>query len=81
MSSNELLNLLNKQWASAQDIKSIGCVGINKSYEIRREIATELGKQGYRLPHNLVPMEKVVEYFKININYLKKLAKLEKGVE
>lgn len=36
MSSNELLNLLNKQWASAQDIYNIGCVGINKAYEIKK---------------------------------------------
>lgn len=78
MTSHELLNILNKQWATAGDIKQIGSVGINKSHQIRKEIANNLEKQGYHLPTNLVPMEKVVDYFKINVNYLKRLAKLEK---
>jgi len=74
MEAEKILNIIGKQWASSKDIQIIGSVGINKAYEIRKEIATELETQGYNLPHNLVPMEKVVDYFKININYLKKVS-------
>ena len=80
MNSKELLELIDKQWASTKDIKKIGCVGINKSSKIKREITKELEKQGYKLPYNLVPMDKVVEYFKINIKYFQKVAS-KKGTE
>ena len=79
LSANELLKLINTQWATTEDVKLIGSVGNNKALEIKKEIKKELEKEGYRLPNNLVPMSKVVDYFKININYLKKVGNYEKN--
>lgn len=82
LNANEILDLLNTQWADTKLIKKLGYVGTNKAWEISKKIRDELEKEGYWLPRGLVPMEKVVEYFKININYLKKVAKgSEKNVE
>ncbi len=73
LNSSELLELLKNQWATVNDIKAIGRVGTNKAQEIKREIKDDLENQGYRLPRGLVPMEFVVKYFSININYLKRM--------
>ena len=35
---------------------------------IKNEIASRIEAEGKRLPNNLVPMEKVIEYFNINLN-------------
>ena len=75
----EQLETLANQWATAEDIRIIGCVGIGKAQSIKKEIKEEIEKEGKRLPYNLVPMKKVIEYFDIDMNYLKKLAKLERG--
>lgn len=74
MKANDLLNMINKQWATTTDIMSIGEVGYHKALDIKKEIATVLENQKYKLPKNKVPMEFVVEYFKINISYLKKVS-------
>lgn len=74
MKANDLLNMINKQWATTADIMSIGEVGYHKALDIKKEIATTLENQKYKLPKNKVPMEFVVEYFKINISYLKKVS-------
>ncbi|MBO6243611.1 MAG: hypothetical protein J6O41_03470 [Clostridia bacterium] len=72
--TNELLELINNQWATVEDIRLIGSVGYNKALEIKNDIILELG-ENYFLPRGLVPMDKVVDYFNININYLKKVSK------
>lgn len=73
LTAQEILNILDSQWADKKAIKQIGYVGDNKAWEIMNKIRANLENEGYYLPRGLVPMEKVVEYFKININYLKKL--------
>jgi len=78
LTANELLDVLNKQWASTKDIKAIGCVGNNKAYEIKDEIRKQVEADGYKLPNNLLPMSYVIDYFKINISYLKKVAREDK---
>lgn len=78
LTANELLDALNSQWATVQDIKLIGSVGSNKAYEIKDEIRKQVEADGYRLPNNLLPMSYVIDYFKINISYLKKVAKEDK---
>lgn len=73
MKAKDILNLINKQWASTDDIMSIGEVGYHRALNIKKEIAETLDKK-YKLPRNKVPMEFVVDYFKINISYLKKVS-------
>lgn len=50
-------------------------IGKNNAVKLRREIKDELILKVYTLPNNRLPMIEVVNKFKININYLEKMAK------
>ena len=79
-SASEQLQAMTSQWADNRAIMVIGGVGINKALDIRKEIEEQIKNEGYRLPRQaVVPMKYVVDYFNIDINYLKKLASLERG--
>ncbi len=78
MTANELLDAVNSQWATTRDIMLIGAVGINKARQIRNVIEREINESGFSLPKRFVPMEKVIEYFKIDIKFLKKVANYSK---
>ena len=76
VSADELLDIFNNQWATTKDIMKIGAVGKNKALKIKTEISAAINnQQGLTLPRNLVPMEYVIDYFRINITYLKKVAR------
>lgn len=77
--ANEMLEILNKQWATIQDIMKIGALGRNKARNIKNEIERNIIDQGLKLPNNLVPMEKVIEYFKINLDFLVTINKSKNG--
>ena len=77
--ADEMLVLLNKQWATVQDIMKIGALGRNKARDIKNEIDRNIKEQGMKLPINLVPMEKVIEYFKINLDFLVTINKSKNG--
>jgi len=77
--ADEMLELLNKQWATIQDIMKIGALGRNKARNIKNEIERNIVDQGLKLPNNLVPMEKVIEYFKINLDFLVTINKSKNG--
>ena len=80
LTASEMLNVIAKQWATNEDICKIGNIGSNKAIEIRRAIESEIKKNGHNLPRqSIVPMKNVIEYFQIDINYLKKLASLERS--
>ena len=74
-----MLEILNKQWATIQDIMKIGALGRNKARNIKNEIERNIIDQGLKLPNNLVPMEKVIEYFKINLDFLVTINKSKNG--
>lgn len=75
LSAAELLELISNQWADKTSIQLIAGIGESKAFEVLHEIRGELISQGYRLPPYVVPMEKVVEYYNLNINYLKKVSR------
>ena len=75
VNANELLDLISRQWATKNEVKKIANVGENKALEIMRNIRNSLENDGYRLPRNLIPMDKLVDYLKINVSYLKKVSK------
>ena len=76
--ASEQLMAMADQWADTKAICTIGNIGIGKAIEVRQEIEKQIKEDGYRLPRQkIVPMRYVIDYFKIDINYLKKLAKLE----
>ena len=78
-SASEQLNAMANQWADNKAICTIGGIGLNKAIKIRQEIEEQIKNEGYKLPKQaIVPMQYVIDYFNIDINYLKKLASLEK---
>ena len=73
MDANETLKILSKQWANVHDIVVITGFKKSKAYEIIRDMRNELISQGYMLPKGLIPMDIIVEKFKINIDYLERM--------
>ena len=71
ISANEILQILAHQWAGTEDIKRIGSVGKNRALKIKKEIIQKLeeSEEGYSLPRDKVPMEEVMKYFKLNIEF------------
>ncbi len=75
LTAEQILQVASSQWASANDIMKLGSVGRNKAYAIRSEIALSLYGDDSKLRNRgLVPMNEVLKYFNIDINYLKEVA-------
>lgn len=74
MNANQVLETINKLWASTADIQKIGCVGYNKALKIKNEIRNQMVDDGLVFPRYLVSMEYVVRYFKIDEKKLRKMA-------
>lgn len=70
MTAKETLEILNKQWCSSKDIKIIAETSQKNAQEIKRKIKNNLEKKGYLLPSYLVPTTAVIEYLKIDIEFL-----------
>ncbi len=76
LTANEMLDLVGQQWATVYDIMKIGNCGKNKAQQVKKEIKDDIKtKLDKDLPYGVVPMEKVVDYYGININYLRKVSK------
>lgn len=75
MSAKETLNLISKQWCSLNDLIELTGLGKNNALKLKNDIKHLLEDKGYQLPNKLLPMNEVVNYLKININYLQKMAK------
>lgn len=67
MNAKETLNIIAKPWCDLNDLMKLAQVGRNIALELRHEIKRYVEDQGYRLPSNHLPMDKVVEYLE-NIN-------------
>ena len=83
MTYGELFVLLSKQWANINDIKQLCGNGRDKARQIRNEIALEILKNGKRLlegKEKIVPMSKVIDYLGMDIDYIAKMAILEKKI-
>lgn len=80
ISVSELLNLIDScYFAGTKEIRMIGCIGENRALEIKRMIKNKIMKEGnqYILPKNKVPMCEVMNFFGIDIDYLKKIKERE----
>ena len=75
MNAKETLELISKQWCSLNDLIKLTGLGKNSASKLKSEIRIDLLNKGYLLPAKLLPMNEVVNYLKININYLQKMAK------
>lgn len=72
ISTTEMKELMNKIWASTEDIKKIGCIGKNKALEVKKEIREQMREDMMVFPRNLVGMNYVLKYFHIDERILKK---------
>ncbi len=75
MNAKETLKLISKQWCNLKDLQELTGLGKNSAIKLKNEIKYDLRNKGYQLPSKLLPMNEVVKYLKININYLQKMAK------
>lgn len=75
MNVKETLELISKQWCSLNDLIKLTELGKNSASKLKSEIRIDLLNKGYLLPAKLLPTNEVVNYLKININYLQKMAK------
>ena len=83
MNYGELFALISKQWANVNDIKQLCGNGRDKARQIRNEIELEIAKSGKRLlsgKEKKVPMSKVIDYLNMDIEYIAKMAMLEKEI-
>lgn len=75
MNAKETLELISKQWCSLNDLIKLTGLGKNSASKLKSEIRIDLLNKGYLLPAKLLHMNEVINYLKININYLQKMAK------
>ena len=75
--ADELLELINKEWASYRDIMLIGRMGVSKASYIKKDIHRQLKDQGYELPNHLVPMQAVIKRLRVNVDHLKTLTAIQ----
>ena len=80
---SELFAIISKQWANINDIKQLCGNGLDKARQIRNEIESDILKSGKRLlggKEKKVPMSKIIDYLNMDIEYIAKMAMLEKKI-
>lgn len=75
MNAHDILEILSKQWCNTEDLKKLTGLGKNNISKLKTKIRKELMSKGYKLPTKLLPMNEVVNYLKIDIEYLNQIAK------
>lgn len=66
LTAKETLQIIERNFATTNDIMQLGCCGINKARKIKSEIRNKMVDEGYAIPRNLVDMKLVEQYFKID---------------
>ena len=74
MNAHDMLEILSKQWCNTEDLKKLTGLGKNNISKLKTKIRKELMSKGYKLPTKLLPMNEVVNYLKIDIEYLNQIA-------
>ena len=70
MKANELLEIISKQWCNTEDLIKITGLGRNTVLKLKKQIKDSLNTREYSLSNGLLPMNEVVKYLKIDIDYL-----------
>lgn len=73
LNAEELIEIMNKLWASTEDIQKIGCIGERKALQIKREIRDKMVDDGLTFPRYLVSMEYVIDYFNIDEKRIRRM--------
>jgi len=80
----EMTNILSKQWANVSDIKKIASCGRDRASLIRNTINEDIISKGFNLPiakEKLVPMDYVIKYLNLDIDYIFSMAEKEKKLK
>lgn len=83
MTSKEIFNILSKPWANVNDIKILASCGRDKATKIRDDIILDINIQGKFLPiskSKIVPMNSVIEYLNLDLNYIYSMAEKENKI-
>lgn len=75
MSTDEILKIISKQWCSLDDLRNLTGLGKNSLLKLKREIKKSLNSNS--IPNKLLPMNEVVKYLNIDVDYLIKLERKE----
>ncbi len=84
MNYQELFNLISKPWASVKDIKKIANCGRDRASKIRDTIILDIINNGKNIPiarEKIVPMENVISYLNLNLDYIFTMAQKEKLIQ
>lgn len=76
MNIQETIQLIKKQWCTIEDLMKLVQVSRTSAFRIKQEIVSMLAEKGYKLPQGLLPMNEVVNYLKIDLDYLERVSKL-----
>lgn len=79
MTVDETLKLIAQQWRNLSDLMKLANIGRNSVLTIKSKIKNDLESKGYYVPKNAVPMQEVVKYLNIDIDYLESRSKNLKG--
>ena len=82
MKAKEILNIFSKPWVTTQDIMSIAELTASTAGTIKRSIEAEFRKKypNKYLPSHCVPTKYVIQYFDIDVEFLKSLLHLDKDI-
>ena len=83
MNYNELFGVVSKQWANVSDIQQLCGNGRDIARQIRIEIEREIKNSGKKLlggKEKKVPMSRVIDYLNMDIDYIAKMAMLERRI-
>ena len=78
MNAEETLNLISKTWCDINDLMKLTGLSRSSALKIRNKIKEELN---YEIHTRDLPMNIVVDYLKIDINYLKSLTARKENLD
>lgn len=83
MRARDVLNILSKPWVSTQDIMAICDLTSSTAGRIKRTIEADFRKKypNKYLPSHYVPTKGVIQYFDIDIEFLKSLVYFDKDID
>lgn len=76
-SASNILDIISKQYCTTSDLMVLTNSGKNTCLKLKRQLREQLEQENYFLPKSVLPMDKVVDFLKINIPYLKNVSCFE----
>lgn len=68
--SNELIDIISKQWCTTQDLICISGLGKANALKLKKNIKVYLENKSYKFYNKTLPMSSVLDYLNIDIDYI-----------